>query len=141
MCLQRALDTSAQSHKRALQLERACNARDGFIAHQQAALKSKDHATNDMQSTIARLTHNATDQERIIAEQQATIAALQVHITKLVCHEHSDKHKSHQQGSQVGILTTQHPSQFLMLPILLPCAYVLLYTHIPGISQACLGGS
>jgi hypothetical protein len=94
-----------------------------------------------MQSTIARLTHNATDQERIIAEQQATIAALQVHITKLVCHEHSDKHKSHQQGSQVGILTTQHPSQFLMLPILLPCAYVLLYTHIPGISQACLGGS
>ena len=104
MCLQRALGTSAQSHKRALCLERACNAKDGFIAHQQAALESKDHATSDMQSTIARLTQSATEQERIIAEQQAAIAALQVHITKLVCHEHSHKHKTHQQSSQVGIL-------------------------------------
>ena len=120
MCLQRALGTSAQSHKRALRLERACNAKAGFIAHQQAALESKDHATSDMQSTIARLTQSATEQERIIAEQQAAIAALQVHTTKLVCHEHSHKH--HQQSSQVCILTTEHPSQCLTSPI--SCCHV-----------------
>ncbi|KAL0055373.1 hypothetical protein WJX82_011414 [Trebouxia sp. C0006] len=99
--IKRALGTSAKLHKRALHLQRTCNAKDAFIAHQQAALESKDHATSDMQSTIARLTKSATGQQRIIAEQQAAIAALQVHITKLVSHEHSDKHKTHQQSSQV----------------------------------------
>ncbi|KAL0025168.1 hypothetical protein WJX77_004531 [Trebouxia sp. C0004] len=98
--IKRALGTSAQLHKRALRLDRTCSAKDEFIAHQQAALESKDHASSDMQSTIARLTKSTTDQERIIAEQQATIAALQVHVTKLVCHEHSDKYKTHQQSSQ-----------------------------------------
>jgi len=122
VCLQRALGTSAKLHKRALHLQRTCNAKDAFIAHQQAALESKDHATSDMQSTIARLTKSATGQERIIAEQQAAIAALQVHITKLVSHEHSDKHKTHQQSSQVGLLTTEHPSQCLTSPI--SCCHV-----------------
>ncbi len=126
--MQRALGTSAQLHKRALHLQRACSAKDALIAHQQAALESKDHATSNMQSTIARLTQSATEQERIIAEQQAAIAALQVHITKLVCHDdsnkHSNKYKTHQQSSQVGILTTeQHPSQCLTLPV--SCRYVL----------------
>lgn len=122
VCLQRALGTSAQLHKRALHLQRTCNAKDAFIAQQQAALESKDHATSNMQSTIARLTKSATEQERIIAEQQAAIAALQVHITKLVSHEHSDKHKTHQQSSQVGILTKEHPSQCLISPI--SCCHV-----------------
>jgi len=105
VCLQRALGTSAKLHKCALRSQRACSTKDAFIAHQQAALESKDHTTSGMQSTIARLTQSATEQERIVAEQQAAIAALQVHITKLVSHEHSDKHKTHQQSSQVGILS------------------------------------
>lgn len=140
MCLQRALGTSAQLHKRALRLQRACNAKDGFIADQQAALESKDRTTSDMQSTIARLTQSATEQERVIAEQQAAIAALQVHITKLVCHEHSDKHKANQQSSQVGILTTEHPSQCLASPI--SCCRVRmfsLYSHTPGQFTTLLG--
>ena len=141
MCLQRALGTSAQLHKRALGLQRACSAKDGFIANQQAALESKDRTTSDMQSTIARLTQRATQQERVIAEQQAAIAALQVHITKLVCHDHSDKHKAHQQSSQVGTLTT---GASLSVPgvtrVLLPCAYVLpVQSHTQGTYQPCLG--
>ena len=84
MCLQKALGSSAQLHKRALHFEHACRAKDGTIAQQQAALDSRHHDISVLQNKVDDLKQKGTNDQSIIAKQAATIATLEGDITKAI---------------------------------------------------------
>lgn len=88
-------------HKRALQLESACNHRGETIAQQEAAIDNRHHAINELQSTIACLANSDADQKKIIAEQDRVITELQAQIAKLASHAQDNKCHSQLNDSQV----------------------------------------
>ena len=77
MCLQKALGSSAQLHKRALHFEHACRAKDGTIARQQAAMDSRHHDISVLQNKVDDLKQTGTQQQAALDSRHHDISVLQ----------------------------------------------------------------